>query len=133
MKTKLKIAAILLIAIFIGSCGKNLDNFKEIQSQKTGEYKVSVLSESNSFKQGSGTFIVEFRKASANELVKVDNISSEAVMQMEGMPMTGETTFSSLDTPGRYEVKYKFGMKGNWKFIVTFGNGMQVQFLLSVI
>jgi len=133
MKTQLKIAAILLIAVFISSCSKKLDNLKEVQSQKAGDYKVSVLNESNSFKQGSGTFIVEFRKASTNELVKVDNISSESVMQMQGTPMTGETTFTASSTPGRYEVKYNFGMKGNWKFGIAFGSGLQVQFVLSVI
>jgi hypothetical protein len=133
MNTQIKIAVVILIAVFISSCGKNTGNFKEIQSQKTGDYKVSILNESNSFKQGSGTFVVEFRKASTNELIKVDNISSEAVMQMQGMPMTGETTFTTSDSQGRYDVKYNFGMKGNWNFVITFGNGQQAQFLLTVI
>jgi hypothetical protein len=133
MKTKINITAIVLLALFFVSCGKDLSNLKVIQEQSTENFRVSVLSGDGTIKQGSGLFVVEFRNTSNNELVKVDNIRANAVMQMAGMPMTGETALTDTDTPGRYEVKYNFSDKGNWKFIIFFGKGLQVQFSLSVI
>jgi len=133
MKLIIKITAIIPLVLLLVSCGKDLSNLKEIQQQTMGDYKVSVLNSTDVLKQGSGSFVVEFRKTSNNELVKVDNINTDAVMQMAGTPMTGETTMTDTDTPGRYEVKYNFSDKGNWKFIISFGKRLQVQFLFSVI
>lgn len=132
-KLKIKLLFILLIIIVsISSCGKGTDSYKEIQSQKVQDYKVSLLGESNALKQGSGTLMLEFRRASSNELVSVNHVSTDAVMQMSGMPMAGETSVIPEGKEGRYEVKYNFNMKGNWKFVVSFANGLQVQFILSV-
>jgi hypothetical protein len=124
---------IVLLALFYVSCGRDLSNLKKIQEQTAGDFKVSVLNKDGSIKQGSGSFVVEFRNASNDELVKVGGVSSDAVMQMAGMPMTGETTVTNTDTPGIYEIEYNFTMKGNWKFTINFNNGLKVQFLLSVI
>lgn len=133
MKPIISITIIVLLVMFFVSCGSDLSNLKKIQEQTTGDFRVSVLSEDGTIMQGSGSFVIEFRNISNNEFVKVDNISTDAVMQMAGMPMTGETAADNTDTPGQYSVKYNFSMKGNWKFTVNFNNNLKVQFVLSVM
>jgi YtkA-like len=133
MKPKISLAALALSALFFASCGGDLSNLKVVQEQTTGNFKVSVLNEDGAIKQGSGKFVVEFRDGSNNQLVKAGSVSSEAVMQMAGMPMTGETSIDFTDIPGRYNAKYNFPMKGNWIYTVYFNLGLKVTFNITVM
>jgi hypothetical protein len=131
MKTYFKLIAIFLVALFISSCGKNVSNLKEIQKQTISDYTITVLSSVDVLKKGSGSLFIEFRKTAGNELIKVENLKTDAVMQMQGMPMNGETNVSPTDIPGRYEVKYNFNMIGDWVFNVSFGDNLHVRFILT--
>ena len=132
MKTKLKIAVVLLVALLISACSKDFSSYKKIQEQKAGDYSVTILSSSGDIKKGSGNFLLEFHKGSSGELVKVNNLNVSAVMLMAGSPMSGEVSPSETGTTGRYEIKYNFEMIGTYKLDITFDNGLQTQFLLSV-
>jgi len=124
----MKIFSILFITLIIfSSCKKQ--EMKEIQ-HTVGDYIVSVSYSPDEFKKGYGSLFIEFR-TSENKLINVENLSVNA--SMEGMSMSGETSVLSTDTPGRYEVKYNFLMKGEWLFNINFGNGMHAQFLLNVL
>jgi hypothetical protein len=133
MKSKISIAVIALLWLFFSSCGGELSNLKVIQEQTTGNFKVSVLNQEGTIEQGSGKFVVEFRDANTNQLVKVGSVSSEAVIQMAGAPMTGETSIDFTDIPGRYDAKYNFNMKGTWIYTINFNLGMKVTFHLTVM
>jgi hypothetical protein len=133
MKTKISIASVVMLTLFFASCGGELSNLKVVQEQQTGNFKVSVLNSEGTIKEGSGKFVVEFRDTSNGELVKVGSVSSEAVMQMAGAPMTGETSIDFTDIPGRYDVQYNFPMKGTWIYTVNFNLGLKVTFHLTVM
>lgn len=133
MKAKMKLTVIVMVALFFVSCGGDLSNLKEIRRQKVGDFNVLILNQEGAIKQGEGSFVVEFRNAQSNKLVEVGSVTCEAVMQMAGMPMTGESTINFTDIPGRYDVKYNFSMKGNWLFTVDFNNKYKVQFTLNVV
>lgn len=133
MKAKIKLTAIFLLGLFFVSCGGDLSNLQEIQRQKVGDFNVIILSQDGAIKQGEGTFVVEFRNVNSNKLVEVGSVTCEAVMQMAGMPMTGETTINFTDIPGRYDVKYNFSMKGNWLFTLYFNGKYRIQYTLNVM
>lgn len=132
MKPRLILAVIAPLAFLLASCD-NLNNMTLIQQQATGDYKVSVLSDDGTIKEGSDSFTIEFRNMSDSELVKVSDVKCRAQMQMRGNPMIGETSLETSDIPGRFEVKYNFPMKGNWLFTVSFNDKYTVQFTLNVI
>ena len=133
MKNKIKLSSIALLVMFFASCSGNLSNLNTVQQQTTGNFKVLVLNESGTIKQGKGSFVVEFRNVSDGELVKVGSVSSEAVMQMAGSPMMAETTIDFTDIPGRYNATYNFPMKGNWIYTIFFNNGLKIQFNLTAM
>lgn len=132
MKTKFKIAIVLLVALLISSCSKDFSSYKKIQEQKAGGYTVAILSSSGDIKKGSGNFLLEFHKGSSGELVKVNNLNVSAVMLMAGSPMSGEVSASETGTAGMYEIKYNLSMVGSYKVDISFDNGLKAQFILPV-
>src|SRR5262245_29885434 len=117
MTQSIALLASLTIATFLSGCtGSGSANFKLIQSQKAGDYTVSVLSSTGTMKNGASTYALEFRKTSDNQLVDVGKVEVSAVMEMAGMaPMMGTAEVSPTGTPGRYEVKGNLTMAGLWK------------------
>ena len=135
MFRKLILITLLPFVVFVfASCGKDKQsNLKEIQTKHSGNYNIILLNESGTLKQGSNVFYLEFRNTSDNQLADAGKVSTNAVMQMSGMPMTGETTIKGTDTPGRYEIKGNFSMSGKWILNVEFGKGETAQFQLTVL
>ena len=131
MKTLIMAAGLVCVLFVFSSCKKNPDELTEIH-QKVGDYLVTVLYSPEEFAKGSGTLFIEFRSAVENSLIGVENLSTDAVLQMQGKSMPGETSVSPADKPGRYKVKYTFAGKGDWQFNVRFGNGQHAQFLLTI-
>src|SRR5687767_7561586 len=129
-----RIAGIMILTgLLLLACSKgDPSNLKQVQQQKAGDYTVSILSETGTMKQGSTTYILEFRKAADNQLVDVGNVEVSPVMDMPGMgPMMGGAEVTPTGTAGRYEAKGNLTMRGLWKLNVKFGSDQNVRFSLN--
>lgn len=125
-------ATAILFLLFGCRSGGNPADLKPVQQQHVGEYTVAILTETGALKQGSSTFVLEFRKTADNQLADVGTVEVSPVMEMAGMsPMMGGAEVTSTGTPGRYEVKDNLGMAGLWKVNVKFGTDQKVRFSLS--
>ena len=127
---RLLISITVLFTLF--SCTPANKELKPIQRQQSGDYLVTLLSETGTLQHGAGEFVLEFRKNADNQLVDVGTVDISTTMEMPGMgPMIGSTTVTRTDTAGRYEAKGEFSMVGLWKCNVTFGSGQSVRFNLN--
>ena len=135
MKVILAAVAVVALALVLTACGGSGDdtsNLKQIQQQRAGEYLVTLLNETGQLKQGPNKFVLEFRKASDNQLTDVGNVQLNSLMPMPGMaPMSGGASATPTGTPGRYQIESDFQMVGTWNFTVKFGNGQQARFALK--
>ncbi len=135
MKVILAAVAVVALALVLTACGGSGDdtsNLKQIQQQRAGEYLVTLLSETGQLKQGPNKFVLEFRKASDNQLTDVGNVQLNSLMPMPGMaPMSGGASATPTGTPGRYQIESDFQMVGTWNFTVKFGGGQQARFALK--
>ena len=76
---------------------------KVIQTQKTKDLVVTLLSESGQWKQGKNTFVLEFTSATTKQPVDVGKATLSTSMPMPGMaPMLAGATLAPDKTPGRY-------------------------------
>ncbi|MBA3713642.1 MAG: FixH family protein [Pyrinomonadaceae bacterium] len=136
MKVVLAAVAVMSLALVLTACGGSgggdTSNLKQIEQQRAGEYVVTLLSKTGQLKQGPNKFVLEFRKASDNQLTDVGNVQLNSLMPMPGMsPMSGGASATPSGTPGRYQVESDFQMVGTWNFTVKFGNGQQARFALK--
>lgn len=130
MRIQLFFTLTLLLALF--SCNSANKELKPIQEVNSGEYKVTILSETGSVKQGTGTFQLEFRKAADNQLVDVGRVEVSPVMEMAGMgPMIAGAEVTTTEIAGRYKVSSNFTMAGLWRCQVKFGDGQSIRFNLN--
>ena len=128
MKSRILLMASLLLLF---GCKTDPANLKTVQQQHAGDYSVAILSETGTLKQGSSSFVLEFRDA-GNQLVDVGKVEVSPVMEMSGMaPMMGGAEVTPAKTPGRYEVKGNLSMGGLWKINVRFGDNRNVRFSLN--
>ena len=136
MRVKFILAA--LTVVFMGltlvACSSSGGSeLKQLSQQRVGDYVVSLLSESGQLKQGPNKYVMEFRKASDNQLVDVGEVKLNSQMPMPGMaPMISGASATPSSTPGRYNVESNFGMRGMWTFQATFGNNQRVMFQVNV-
>lgn len=132
MKVILAAVTVVVLTMVLTACGGDTSNLKQIQQQRAGEYLVTLLNETGQLKQGPNKFVLEFRKASDNQLTDVGNVQLNSLMPMPGMsPMSGGASATPLGAPGRYEIESDFQMVGTWNFTVKFGNGQQARFALK--
>ena len=128
------IAVLFLSCVLCVACSRQPSDFKQIQRQRSGDYVVTLLSDSGELKQHSNRLLVEFRNASTNELANVGNVQIQASMVMPGMgPMFGTMSPPRQVAPGRYDVDADLGMAGRWTFIITFDSNQRVQFSLNAL
>jgi hypothetical protein len=136
MRTKSILAtlAIVIVGTALAACGgKGGGELKQIAEQRAGDYVVRLLSESGQLKQGPNKYVMEFRRASDNQLVDVGQVQLSSRMPMPGMSdMIGGASATPSGTPGRYNVESDFEMRGKWNFQATFGNNQRVMFPLNV-
>jgi len=119
----ISLTALLLLC----ACGKK-GELKTVQTQKAGDYTVTVLSETGSIKNGPSDFVLEFRKTVDNQPVHVGSVEVAPVMDMAGMaPMMGQADTTPGDKVGQYHVKTNLSMAGLWKFNVKFADGQSVR------
>jgi hypothetical protein len=132
MRRLLFVAALALLIVFGCKSGTGSDpaNLKPIQQQVVGAYTVSVFSETGTIKNGSSTYVLEFKKG--DQLVDVGKVEVSPVMEMSGMaPMIGTAEVTTTATPGRYEVKSGLSMSGLWKVNVKFAGDQSVRLSLN--
>jgi hypothetical protein len=107
-------------------------DLKVIQQQRSGDYVVALLNETDNLTQGANNLTLEFRRTGDNQLADVGNVQVESMMEMQGMgPMMAKTNVTPSGTPGRYNMTAELSMAGNWKTTVTFAENQKVQFDLG--
>jgi hypothetical protein len=122
---------LIAFALLLPGCNREPAALKQIQQQRSGDYVISLSSETGVIKR-SDHLTLEFRNASSNELVDATNVQIQASMTMPGMgPMFGTLTPPQHRAPGRYDFDADFGMVGRWSFVVTFDPNQQVQFNIN--
>jgi hypothetical protein len=128
--------AVVILGLTLTACSKSSGSggeLKQVAQQRVGDYVVSLLSDSGQLKQGPNKYVMEFRKASDNQLVDVGEVKLSSRMPMPGMSdMTGGASATPSGTPGRYNVESDFEMRGKWNFQATFGNNQRVMFPINV-
>jgi hypothetical protein len=92
---------------------------KEIQTERTKDLAISLMSEKGELAMGQNRFTVAFRSATNNQPVDVGTVTVGSSMAMPGMaPMTAPIELESAGAPGQYTAKGDFAMSGAWKFEV---------------
>ena len=92
---------------------------KEIQTERTKDLAISLMSEKGELAMGKNQFIVAFRSAASNEPVDVGSVNVSSAMAMPGMaPMTAPIELEPVSAKGQYAAKGDFAMSGAWKFEV---------------
>jgi hypothetical protein len=88
-------------------------DLKVVQTQKTKDIVVTLLSESGQWKQGKNSFILEFTSAATKQPVDAGKVTLSTSMAMPGMaPMLAGATLSPDKTPGRYLGTISFEDRG---------------------
>jgi len=91
-----------------------------IQTQKTKDVVITLLSESGQWTQGKNTFVLVFTSAKTQEPVDVGKVSLNTSMPMPGMsPMIAGATLSPESVPGRYQGTISFPDSGARQVTVT--------------
>jgi hypothetical protein len=128
----MKLLLTTILAMTLLACSRGSQELKLVQQQQSGDYKISILSETGTIQQGKKPFTLEFRRATDDQLVDVGTVNVAPVMEMAGMsPMMASTQVTPSDTPGRYTAIGNLTMSGHWKVDITFGKGQTARFNLS--
>jgi hypothetical protein len=94
--------------------------FKVIQTQKTKDVVLTLLSESGQWMQGKNSFVLAFTSANTQEPVDVGKVTLSTSMPMPGMsPMIAGATLAPDNTPGRYQGTISFPDSGARQVTVT--------------
>ena len=92
---------------------------KEIQTERTKDLAISLMSEKGELAMGRNSFIVAFRSTANNQPIDVGPVTVGSSMAMPGMaPMTAPIEVQPSGAAGQYAAKGDFAMSGAWKFDV---------------
>ena len=95
--TAMVITAMLLTATTSWSADK------VIQTQKTKDVVITLMSDSGQWKPGKNTFVLEFTSAKDKQPADAGKVTLNTSMTMTGMaPMIAGATLSPDKAPGRY-------------------------------
>jgi Cu(I)/Ag(I) efflux system membrane protein CusA/SilA len=86
---------------------------KVVQTVRSGDVEIVLLSPTGSFNTGRNTFTIEFRSPSG-ALLDVGAVRVATNMAMPGMVMPGNVQVQPSSVPGRYTATADFGMAGSW-------------------
>jgi Cu(I)/Ag(I) efflux system membrane protein CusA/SilA len=84
-----------------------------VQTVRSGDMEIVLLSPTGSLSTGRNAFTIEFRSPSG-ALVDVGTVRVTANMAMPGMVMPGNVQLQPSGVPGRYTATADFGMAGSW-------------------
>ncbi len=95
------LGALLLTEGLVGAAWSA--DMKVIQTQKTKDVVVTLMSDSGQWKPGKNTFVLEFTSAKDKQPVDAGKVSLNTSMTMTGMaPMIAGATLNPDKAPGRY-------------------------------
>jgi Cu(I)/Ag(I) efflux system membrane protein CusA/SilA len=83
-----------------------------VQTVRSGDLQIAILSATGTLHQGRNTFTIEFRSV-RGDLLDVSAVRASANMPMPGMGMSGGLQVQRTSA-GRYEATAEFGMAGAW-------------------
>ena len=93
---------------------------KVIQTQKTKDVVIMLLSESGQWTQGKNSFVLAFTSATTQDPVDVGKVTLNTSMPMPGMsPMIAGATLAPDNAPGRYQGTISFPDSGARQVTVT--------------
>jgi hypothetical protein len=113
------VAGLLFVAITLlgPAWGAEL---KVIQTQKTKDVVITLLSASGQWAPGKNSFVLAFTSANTHAPVDVGTVSLNTSMPMPGMsPMIAGATLTPENTPGRYQGTISFPDSGARQVTVT--------------
>jgi hypothetical protein len=116
--TSLVMGLVLATSVLLGPAwGAEL---KVIQTQKTKDVVITLLSESGQWTQGKNSFVLTFTSAKTEDPVDVGKVSLNTSMPMPGMsPMIAGATLAPDNAPGRYQGTISFPDSGARQVTVT--------------
>ena len=118
VKTYICLGAVALATLMLGACHASTAT-KEIQTQRTKDLAIVLMSETGELVMGQNHFIIAFRSATDNKPVDVGTVTVGSSMTMPGMaPMTASIELEPTGNTGQYATKGDFAMSGSWKFEV---------------
>jgi len=113
-----RVTAIVITAVLLAGTAWSAD--KVIQTQKTKDVVITLMSESGQWKPGKNSFALEFTSAKDKQSVDAGKVSLSTSMAMTGMaPMIAGATVSPDKTPGRYLGSIDFPDPGTRQVTVT--------------
>jgi copper/silver efflux system protein len=89
-----------------------------VQTVRTGDFDIVLLSPTGSLRQGRNDFTLEFRRTGTTTLVDVGTVRASANMTMPGMVMSGGLEVAPTGVLGRYAASAEFGMAGAWPMTI---------------
>lgn len=96
--------------------GEKSSSEKIVQSQRVGDWNISILNDRGQLSRGENTFCLEFRNARTNEVADAGNVQVEFTMpDMGGMRAVAQI---AQDGAGRYCGRATLSMTGEWSAVV---------------
>ena len=93
---------------------------KAMQTRKTKDVVVTLLSEAGQWTQGKNSFVLEFTSPSSQQPIDVGKVALNTSMSMPGMaPMVADATLTPDKVPGRYLGTISFPDSGARQVTVT--------------
>jgi hypothetical protein len=89
-----------------------------VQTIRSGDLEIVLLSPTGTLRQGRNSFTIEFRRAGTETLVDVGSVRASANMPMPGMVMSGGLQVMPTGAPGRFAATAEFGMAGAWQMAI---------------
>jgi len=107
--------AVWRIASLGGDDGSDRGQTGVVQTVRSGDLEIVLLSPTSGLQQGRNSFTIEFRRAGTETLVDVGTVRASANMPMPGMVMSSGLQVEPTRVPGRYAATAEFGMAGAWQ------------------
>ena len=112
------LGALLLTEGLVGAAWSA--DMKVIQTQKTKDVVVTLMSDSGQWKPGKNTFVLEFTSPTDKKPVDAGKVSLSTSMTMTGMaPMIAGATLNPDKAPGRYLGTIDFADSGTRQVTVS--------------
>jgi len=112
------LGALLLTEGLVGAAWSA--DMKVIQTQKTKDVVVTLMSDSGQWKPGKNTFVLEFTSPTDKKRVDAGKVSLSTSMTMTGMtPMIAGATLNPDKAPGRYLGTIDFADSGTRQVTVS--------------
>ena len=95
-------------------------DMKVIQTQKTKDVVITLMSDSGQWKPGKNSFVLEFTSAKDKQPVDAGKVTLNTSMTMTGMsPMIAGATLNPAKVPGRYLGSIDFADAGTRQVSVS--------------